>query len=115
MEIGSSDGVSKSVLTVFGEPKYGDLDGDGDEDSALVLSFDNGGSGIFYYVALAARGANGGYTGTSAVLLGDRIAPQTLEIRNGRAIVNYAVRGEGEDFSVRPSFQQQRKALVLAF
>jgi hypothetical protein len=61
---------------------FGDLNEDGNEDAALFLVHQPGGSGTFYYIA-AALNANGGFRGTNAVLLGDRIAPQTIEIRDG--------------------------------
>ena len=80
---------------VFGTPVAGDLDGDGDEDAALILIHRTGGSGSFYYLAAAIREA-GGYRGTNAIFLGDRIAPQKVEIRNGVVLVNYADRLPGE-------------------
>jgi len=41
--------------------------------------------------------------GTKAIYLGDRIAPQTTEFRNGEIIVNYADRRPDEPFSTIPS------------
>ena len=38
--------------TVFGLPLYGDLDRDGDEDAVVVILYDPGGSGTFYYIAV---------------------------------------------------------------
>lgn len=94
--------VSKDTFMVFGSPVYGDLDADGDEDAALFLSQSSGGSGTFYYVALAMNDG-GVYKGTNAMLLGDRIAPQTLEIHDGRAVANFAERKAGEPFTTQPS------------
>ncbi|MEE4263993.1 MAG: hypothetical protein V2I56_14985, partial [Desulfobacteraceae bacterium] len=65
------------TTTVFGEPVYGDLNGDGRDDAALFLVYDPGGSGTFYYVATAIT-RDGIFQGTNAVLLGDRIAPRTI-------------------------------------
>lgn len=103
-EIAAGDSV-KDVLRVFGEPVYGDLDGDGDEDAAVLLQNQPGGSGTFYYAVLAIN-FNGTFASTNALLLGDRIAPQTVEIHDGRAVYNYADRGEGEPLSTRPSIGQ---------
>ena len=44
-----------------------------------------------------------GYSGTNAVLLGDRIAPQTTRIVDGLIEVNYADRAPGEPMTARPS------------
>lgn len=97
-----SDSASKITTEVFGEPANGDLDGDGKSDSAVILVQNTGGSGTFYYVA-AALDTDAGVKGTAAVLLGDRIAPQTLEARDGAIIVNYAVRKPNEAMTVSPS------------
>jgi hypothetical protein len=78
------------------------LNGDGLPDIAVTLTQDSGGSGIFYYIAAAIKTAEG-YTGTNAVLLGDRVAPQDNRIQNNLLTVNYADRKLHEDFSVQPS------------
>jgi hypothetical protein len=90
------------TLRVFGEPVYGDLDGDGDVDAALWLEYQPGGSGTFYYAALVMKDDKG-YRATNVVLLGDRIAPQSLNILEGRAVYNFADRRADEPFSMPPS------------
>ncbi len=94
--------ATKIVDQVFGEPVYGDLNGDGVLDAGLILVDQPGGTGTFYYLA-AAINQNGNYVGTNAILLGDRIAPQNIEIRSGTLIANYADRNPGEPFSTQPS------------
>lgn len=102
-ETATAPGSASSMETrVFGQPVSGDLDGDGDEDAALLLLQDFGASGTFYYVA-AARKVSDGYAGTNAVFLGDRIAPQHVAIANGIVVANYAVRGPQEPMTGRPS------------
>ncbi len=93
---------TKNTLTLFGEPIVGDLDADGDPDAAMLFVNNPGGSGTFYYAVLAINN-DGVYKATGAMLLGDRIAPQTIEIRDGRAVYNFAERKPGEPFSVQPS------------
>jgi hypothetical protein len=83
--------ATKIKTSVFGQPVFGDLNEDGNMNAALLLVHQPGGSGTFYYVA-AALNANGTFRGTNAVLLGDRIAPQTTEILDGVVIANYADR-----------------------
>jgi hypothetical protein len=94
--------ASKVVTQYFGNEATGDLNGDGTPDTAFLVTQSGGGSGTFYYVVVALKTA-GGYQGTNAVLLGDRIAPQTTEIRNGQLIVNYADRAAGEPMTAQPS------------
>lgn len=96
------DSASKSIVRMFGEPVYGDLDGDSDEDAAVLLTYDGGGSGTFYYAALAIKHSDG-YRSTNVLLLGDRIAPQTVEIHEGKAVFNYAERKVGEPMTTAPS------------
>ncbi|MFH2218547.1 MAG: Gmad2 immunoglobulin-like domain-containing protein [Pseudomonadota bacterium] len=102
-EVQAAPGSATKIITaVFGSPVYGDIDGDGDPDAAMFLTHDPGGSGTFYYVAVALN-VNGDYHGTNAVLLGDRVAPQTVGIRNGVVVADYADRGPGEPMAASPS------------
>ncbi len=106
------DGVSKQPTTpgsasitetrYFGNEATGDLNGDGQSDVVFLLTQNSGGSGTFYYVVAALKTSTG-YHGTNAILLGDRIAPQTTEIRNGEIIVNYADRQRTEPMTIQPS------------
>lgn len=98
-----SPGSAVRIITAyFGNEATGDLSGDGLEDTAFILTQNQGGSGTFYYVVVALK-TDTVYQGTNAVLLGDRIAPQTTEIRDGRLIVNYAERKPGEPMTAQPS------------
>jgi hypothetical protein len=81
---------------------YGDLDGDGDDDAALILVHNPGGSGTFSYVA-ACLTMNGTFDGTNAVLLGDRLALQDLGIRNGVIVASFAERGSTEPMTAPPT------------
>jgi hypothetical protein len=94
--------ATKSTISVFGKPVYGDLDNDGNDDAALILARDLGGSGTFYYVAASLK-VNGSYRGTNAVFLGDRIAPKDVGIQDGVVVVNYAIRGPGQAMTAQPS------------
>lgn len=94
--------ASKTTVSLFGEPVYGDLNSDGAIDAAVLLVKTGEGSGTFYYAALAiANGTN--YTTTNTLILGDRIAPQTIEIKDGRAVYNYAIRKATDAMTVSPS------------
>lgn len=95
--------ASKTVTQYFGNVATGDLSGDGAPDIAFLLTQSRGGSGTFYYVVATLVAADGSYQGTNAVLLGDRVAPQTTEIRDGVLIVNYAERRPNEPMTTQPS------------
>jgi len=96
-----TNGIS-GTTRYFGNEIIGDLNGDGVGDVAFLLTQNSGGSGTFYYVAVALKTVEG-YQGTNAVFLGDRIAPQTTEIHNEEVIVNYADRKPDEPMTANPS------------
>lgn len=95
--------AAKIVTDYFGNEVRLDLNGDGREDIAFLLTQQTGGSGTFYYAA-AALDTESGWVGSQAFFLGDRIAPQTTERgTGGTVLVNYADRAPGESFTTRPS------------
>jgi len=99
--------ASKIITKYFGNEVKHDLNGDGILDSVFIITQETGGSGIFYYV-VARINATSGPIGSDAVLLGDRIAPQTTEIDESNEkvnviVVNYAVRKAGEPMTTSPS------------
>ncbi len=95
--------ASKQTVSIFGEPVYGDLNADGISDAAVMLVSSGVGSGSFYYAVLAIATGSSTYKATNALLLGDRIAPQTVEIHEGRALYNYAERKANEPMTTQPS------------
>ncbi|MCX6795173.1 MAG: DUF333 domain-containing protein [Candidatus Falkowbacteria bacterium] len=106
------DSVTKIVTKYFGGESLGDLNGDGQNDVALILTQQGGGSGTFYYLS-AALTDNQGYSGLNAIFLGDRIALQNTEIKDGVVTVSYAERQTGEDFSVPPSVAVSKRFQVV--
>lgn len=63
----------------------------------------------FFYVAFNIHGK---LQGTNAVLLGDRITPRDLQIRNGVLLTKYADRRPGETMTAAPSVRSS-KYLIL--
>jgi len=99
--------AAKVITRYFGNELVTDLDGDGDDDVAFILTQESGGSGTFYY-AVAARTTENGYVGSDGYLLGDRIAPQSTNVsQNPRhknvVVFNFAERAQGEPMSTQPS------------
>lgn len=96
-------GVSvKSGASYFGNEAKGDFNGDGKEDVAFLYTEDGGGSGTFYYVTVKLADGKG-FKELNPMLLGDRIAPQTTEFREGMIVVNYADRKLDEPMTTKPS------------
>lgn len=96
-------GASKVVTKYFGNDVTGDFDMDGRDDIAFLITQNTGGSGTFYYL-VASLDKGSVRIGTQAMYIGDRIAPQNLNIKDRNiVVVNYAERKAGEDFSVAPS------------
>jgi hypothetical protein len=94
--------AEKTTTQIFGQPTVGDINGDGKNDAAVILIQTTGGSGTFYYAA-AALNTGHGTVGTNAIFLGDRIAPQTMNVMDTIVTVNYADRGANEPMSTAPS------------
>jgi heat shock protein HslJ len=95
--------AAKIVTRYFGNEVRGDLNADGREDIAFLLTQESGGSGTFFY-AVAALDLPSGLVGSQGVLIGDRIAPQSTELRpDGLIVINYADRAPREGFSSAPS------------
>lgn len=103
--------ASKTMTSIFGQPVVGDLNNDGQTDQIFFVSQETGGTGIFFYV-VAAVNKGGKYVGTSAVFLGDRIAPQNINIQDGIAAVNYATRREDESMTVSASVGVTRSFVI---
>lgn len=103
-EIEAAPGSATKIVThYFGNDVAADFDLDGRQDLAFVVSQDTGGSGVFYYV-VALLNKVSGPIGTQGALLGDRIAPQSLE-QSGKntLIANFAERKAHESFDTPPS------------
>ncbi len=95
------------VTTYFGNELFKDLNDDGRDDVVFLLTQQTGGSGTFYYV-VASLNTDNGYVGSQALLLGDRIAPQNINISENPKhknviVVNFVDRGVGEPMTSEQS------------
>jgi Tfp pilus assembly protein PilZ len=88
--------------TVWGEAVLGDLDADGDIDKAVWIVEEPGGSGTFFYAQLFINNDEI-FVPTNKMFLGDRIAPQNINIMDGRAVYNFAERKADEPMTTPPS------------
>lgn len=107
-EVESAPGsASKTITQYFGNELRTDLNNDGREDVVFLLTQNTGGSGTFYYV-VAALNTPEGYKGSDGYVLGDRIAPQTVEVSKNPQhkqviVVNFATRKANEPMTATPS------------
>ncbi|MEI6420169.1 MAG: hypothetical protein WCO30_00920 [bacterium] len=100
--------ASKEIIKFFGQPVMADLNGDGQKEAIVLLQKEAGGTGTFYYVAVSSPNEGGNYVSNSSEFIGDRIASQNIEYRDGQIIVNYADRKLSESFTVSPSIGVSR-------
>ena len=76
-------GASRPTVTLIDELiAYGDLNGDGQQDAAVLLLENSGGSGDFIYLA-AVINDNGNARNVATQLVGDRVRFRNLEISSG--------------------------------
>lgn len=99
------------TIRVIGEPALGDVNRDGRRDAAMLIQNEPGGSGSFYFAVLAVGEADS-YHATNALLMGDRIAPLTVDCLDGAFVYNYLDRQPGEPMTARPTVQ---KSLWIKF
>lgn len=99
--------ASKIITRYFGNELKIDLNGDGRNDVVFILTQERAGSGVFFYV-VAALNIGHGYVGSEGYFLGDRIAPQGIDLSQKDSqkfvvAVNYADRIAGEPMTTSPS------------
>jgi hypothetical protein len=107
-ELAAPASASHRTTEIWGAPVAADLDGDGDQDAIVIIATEQGGSGTFYFVAVAELDGDA-YTGSAGVLLGDRIATQRVTFADGVVTVDYAERRPGEPMSTPPSVTASKR------
>jgi heat shock protein HslJ/membrane-bound inhibitor of C-type lysozyme len=80
------------VEFIDGSPVFGDLNGDGVDDAAVLLVESSGGSGVFTYVG-AQLNQDGEPVDAGTVWLGDRTQVATFAIANGEVVVDIVTQG----------------------
>ena len=73
----------------------GDLDGDGDDDAAVILWWQSGGTGTFLYLA-AMRNDNGVPQQAGITALGDRVQPGALTIIDSAIVLEALTHGPSD-------------------
>lgn len=103
-----SGGASRPIVTLLPEPiAYGDLDGDGRPDAAVILVSDTGGSGAFVHLAVV-RAGDGAPDNAATLLLGDRLQVRSLAVAGDR-IVARLLSHAADDPACCPSLEGVRE------
>jgi heat shock protein HslJ len=89
------DSSTELVVTLSDKMAFGDLNGDGEKDAAVILITNPGGSGTFRYLA-AVINQNGSPNHVASQLLGDRIKVKSLSIRSGEITVEMITHGPSD-------------------
>ena len=89
------------VITLSDRQAFGDLDGDGSEDAAVILIVQSGGSGTFYYLC-AVLNEEGAPVNVATLFLGDRIQIRNLSVWSGQIEIDMLVQGPGDPM-VKPT------------
>ena len=85
-------GASRLVVTLVEPVAFGDLDGDGVEDAAVILAANAGGSGTFISLE-AVRNEGGEPVHLATYPLGDRVRIESLAIEGGQIVLDMITHG----------------------
>lgn len=93
------EGGASRPTVVFADQyvAYGDLNGDGVEDAAVLLAENSGGSGVFVYLA-AVTNQDGTPVNVATQFLGDRVDIKSVIIEDGEIVVNMITQGPDDPF-----------------
>jgi hypothetical protein len=101
-------GASRPTVSLLADPvAYGDLNGDGREDAAVLLASDSGGSGSFIYLATV-QSRDGVPDNMATLLLGDRVQVRSLAVEGERLVVRLLSHAPG-DPACCPSLEMVRE------
>jgi hypothetical protein len=101
--------ASKYTYRFTGSSLGGDINGDGKLDAIGIVTEENAGSGVFYYV-VAAVSENNTLKPLPAYLVGDRIQPEALYVKGDAIGFKYLDRPSGSSMTTPASIS---KKLVL--
>jgi len=99
-------GSAAAIITrVIHKPVYVDLDGDNVREAVSILMQQTGGTGSFYYLAVA----DGGDKIIESYFLGDRIKIISVQVVNNIIIVEYLERAVAQSMASKPTVKVSKK------
>jgi len=102
------DAPAKIAAQLLRAPRaVGDIDGDGSPDMAVPMVISSGGASAVVYVCVV---LNKGYQPLvpNCEVIDDRIRVTNIAIRNGRVLVSYLGRRDGQPASARPTVRRSK-------
>lgn len=102
--------ASRIIVRLADIASFGDLDGAGDVDAAVILMSSGGGTGTFVELAAVRNDAGTAHPIASA-LLGDRVLVREVRIQDRAIVVRLRARGATDPFSLRSQELTRRYVL----
>lgn len=112
-EVEAAPGSASKIQFSLGGTAFGDLDGDGGQDAAVVVVSSGGGSGTFYDLHIILATADGPRD-AGATPIGDRIAITGLVIADNEVVVDYLDRAPGAAMATAPDVPMSIRVTVDA-
>ncbi len=107
-EESAAPGSASKIIVRLDTPRaFGDINGEGTDDAAIILNAEGGGSGTFSYLAVVLD-YSGSPAALDAVLIGDRVSVESVEISDDEVHVDYLGRASGESMSDTPTVKQRK-------
>lgn len=103
--------ASKLVVTLMEPTAFGDLNGDGLDDAAVLLASESGGSGTFVDLH-AVLDENGAPVDVASIFLGDRVQVNSLAIEDGVITVDMLAHGPSDPMCCPTQQEGRTYALV---
>jgi uncharacterized membrane protein/heat shock protein HslJ len=112
------DSASELIVMLSDQVAFGDLNGDGAEDAAVVLITDPGGSGTFRHLSVVIN-EKGSPQHVASQWLGDRVKVKSLSVRSGEIVVQMMTHGPRDPmccptFQVTQNYILQEGKVVIA-
>ena len=104
------DSATELSVMLSDQIVFGDLNGDGADDAAVVLITDPGGSGTFRHLCVVLN-EKGSLQHVASQLLGDRVRVKSLSVKSGEIVVQMMTHGP-RDAMCCPTFQVTRNYVL---